>query len=175
MQMFSYFQENRATSCVVVTWEDKCLNPAWCLFLLLSLSFHCWAWCRVVWIDPLVRWGQLSRLCHLQVLVHLQTPCLRGGVRKTKEFPWSCISTVQQQLKQWCVVDAVSIIDQKHSNTWASMQKNPGQSQYNLHASVPTVYTVSNTSSLDVSLLHILWYIHWHNLLNLWAISVKCP
>lgn len=38
-QTFSHFQESRASSCVIVTCEDKCYNPKCPVFLLLPPAF----------------------------------------------------------------------------------------------------------------------------------------
>ena len=58
-QLFSHLQESRASSCLMVPWEDKCHHsehtPFFSLLYMLSMS-------GMVWNIPLVRWGQLSWL-----------------------------------------------------------------------------------------------------------------
>lgn len=122
--MFSNFKENRSPSCVLVTWEDKYLNSACRLLLILSLSFHC-SWCCVVRTDLSVRWGSCP-CCSSAPPDSL----LMGWSKKNKNLPSYHVSIVQQQLKQWCV-NIVLVLDQKPNTIWATMQnkEKPSQSQ----------------------------------------------
>ena len=63
---------------VMVVWEDKCHYYKCPCILFLSFRFHCWTWHRKVWNVPLVSWGQLSWLCPIPTLAHLQPTGLWG-------------------------------------------------------------------------------------------------
>lgn len=77
-QMSSHFSGNRASACPMVTWEDKCHNHRCPLFLLLSQSFHCWLWRRLIQNIPLVTLGHLSWLHPVWTFGHHQPGDIEG-------------------------------------------------------------------------------------------------
>ena len=55
----------------------------------------------------------------------LPTPLLLAkGQREEQRRFWYCMSTAQQQLKHWCVTNAVLVTNLKHSTIQAAMEKN---------------------------------------------------
>lgn len=81
---------------VVVSWEDKYRHSWHPIFLILSPSFHYWAWCHTVSIIALVNLGQLSWTACVQPFSSLM------GQQEKQKHPWLCVSISQQKIQYQC-------------------------------------------------------------------------
>lgn len=63
-EVFSLWQESRATSSVTVTWEEKSLQMSFLSFFFCHTVYDLpplsWAWCHMLWNIPLVSCSHLS-------------------------------------------------------------------------------------------------------------------
>jgi len=84
-QVFSYLQESKAPSCVMVTWEDKTQSLQMCAPLLSSRpSFICWAWCPMHMTSLWSAGIRCPSCVPFQHPVHPQPTCCWSGARSTK-------------------------------------------------------------------------------------------
>lgn len=58
MQIHSHFLEGRTSARVIVVWENKCYNHHHLPFVLLLLTFYCWAQDLVEWNILMISLGQ---------------------------------------------------------------------------------------------------------------------
>lgn len=82
---------------VVVSWENKCHHLWHPIFLILSPSFHCWAWYHMVNTIPLVTLGQLSWTASC-------VPPFSSlmGQQEKQKHPWLYVSISQQKIQYLC-------------------------------------------------------------------------
>lgn len=104
----------------------QCLTPHWLMTwavghqpLASSSQFICWVWFSMVWDSSWVIWVS----CHIpsHLLAHLQPAPWQGSKRRQKVFDW--VSTAQQQLQCYCVINIILVLNPKHSIIPAAKKK----------------------------------------------------
>ena len=120
-QVFSHLQGSRVPSHATFIWEKECHHSELPHFLVLPPALYCWAW-RMVWIIPLVRRSQLSRLCPLPAACAPPASLLVGWGERQRR-PWLCVSTAQQYWKHPCATSTVFSTDPKHSPILATVKE----------------------------------------------------
>lgn len=105
--------EGKASANAMITWEEKCHNPAHSHFFFLFPSICFWAQRNMVWDIPMVSWSQLSQL----------VSCLQLPQWEKTKILWllykHCLTTVKHQ----CVINAVLVTSSRHSTVLAAMKE----------------------------------------------------
>lgn len=112
---------SRASVCIAISLEDKHLGKK-CFSLPLSLTFYCWA--DITWygISLWAVWVSCPRYVASKNCAYY---LLTAERKRLKRLCWCCVSSSQQQLKRWCVINTflAASTGYKHSTVRAAMWK----------------------------------------------------